>query len=103
MGRPTIRESLTDRSTPTAPRTAARPRRREDAMTALLPRAARGTGAAPRRRRRDDRRVAWLFIAPVLIGFAVFYLYPTIRGVWWSFTDYSLLGDPTFVGVKNYA
>lgn len=72
-------------------------------MTALLPRAARGTGAAPRRRRRDDRRVAWLFIAPVLIGFAVFYLYPTIRGVWWSFTDYSLLGDPTFVGVKNYA
>jgi len=72
-------------------------------MTALLPRAARGTGALPRRRRRDDRRVAWLFIAPVLIGFAVFYLYPTVRGVWWSFTDYSLLGDPTFVGVKNYA
>jgi multiple sugar transport system permease protein len=73
-------------------------------MTALLPRAARGTGALPqRRRRRDDRRVAWLFIAPVLIGFAVFYLYPTVRGVWWSFTDYSLLGDPAFVGVKNYA
>jgi multiple sugar transport system permease protein len=73
-------------------------------MTALLPRAARGTGALPqRRRRRDDRRVAWLFIAPVLIGFAVFYLYPTVRGVWWSFTDYSLLGDPAFVGMKNYA
>lgn len=55
------------------------------------------------RRMRDDRRVAMLFIAPVLIGFAVFYLYPTIRGVWWSFTDYSLLGDANFVGLDNYA
>jgi multiple sugar transport system permease protein len=75
-------------------------------MTALLTRAtapAGAHGAGPRRRRRDDRKVALLFIAPVLIGFAVFYLYPTIRGLWWSFTDYSLLGDPTFVGVENYA
>src|SRR6478735_966379 len=74
-------------------------------MTALLTRAAvRGGAPGTRpRRRRDDRTVALLFIAPVLIGFAVFYLYPTIRGVWWSFTDYSLLGDPTFVGVENYA
>ncbi|WP_025159026.1 carbohydrate ABC transporter permease [Leifsonia aquatica] len=73
-------------------------------MTALLPRAAtRGRSPRlPRRRLRDDRRVAWLFIAPVLIGFAVFYLYPTIRGFWWSFTDYSLLTDPSFVGIDNY-
>jgi multiple sugar transport system permease protein len=55
------------------------------------------------RRRRDDRRVALLFISPVLLGFAVFYLYPTIRGIWWSFTDYSLLGDANFVGLENYA
>src|SRR5690242_19430215 len=74
-------------------------------MTALSPRAANRAGVLPRRKRRlrDDRRVAWFFIAPVLIGFAVFYLYPTIRGAWWSFTDYSLLGDPEFVGLKNYA
>jgi multiple sugar transport system permease protein len=39
----------------------------------------------------------------VLLGFAVFYLYPTIRGIWWSFTDYSLLGDANFVGLENYA
>jgi multiple sugar transport system permease protein len=56
-----------------------------------------------RRRRRDDTRVALLFIAPVLVGFAVFYLYPTVRGLWWSFTDYSLVGDATFVGLENYA
>ena len=55
------------------------------------------------RRHRDDRRVAPLFIVPVLLGFAVFYLYPTIRGIWWSLTDYTLIGTPTFVGLDNYA
>jgi multiple sugar transport system permease protein len=55
------------------------------------------------RRRRDDRRIAWLFLLPVLLGFAVFYLYPTVRGAWYSLTDYSLLTTPTFVGADNYA
>jgi len=53
-------------------------------------------------RRRDDRRAAWLFLLPVLVGFAVFYLYPTIRGAWYSLTDYSLLNTPVFVGGANY-
>jgi multiple sugar transport system permease protein len=60
------------------------------------------TAAAPVAKRRDDRRVAWLFLLPVLAGFAVFYLYPTLRGVWYSLTDYSLLGTPSFVGADNY-
>nr|BFE57552.1 sugar ABC transporter permease [Dactylosporangium thailandense] len=55
------------------------------------------------RRARDDRWVAWLFLAPVLLGFAVFYLYPTVRGVWYSVTDYSLLNTPNFVGADNYS
>ncbi|MFC5004627.1 carbohydrate ABC transporter permease [Dactylosporangium cerinum] len=61
-------------------------------------------GPAPggARRHRDDRRVAWLFLAPVLVGFAVFYLYPTVRGVWYSLTDYSLLNTPSYVGADNY-
>ncbi|WP_084558106.1 carbohydrate ABC transporter permease [Hamadaea tsunoensis] len=58
-------------------------------------------GAAARRKR-DDRRVAPLFLLPVLIGFALFYVYPTIRGVWFSVTDYSLLNTPSFVGADNY-
>jgi multiple sugar transport system permease protein len=77
-------------------------------VTAALSRpAVRGEAvAAPasrRRRPRDDRRVAWLFLAPVLVGFAVFYGYPTVRGVWFSLTDYSLLNTPSFVGGDNYA
>jgi multiple sugar transport system permease protein len=76
-------------------------------MTAALTRAtARGevaTALTPRRRRRDDRRVAWVFLAPVLVAFAVFYAYPTLRGVWFSLTDYSMLNTPSFVGGDNYA
>ncbi|TDD63392.1 sugar ABC transporter permease [Kribbella antibiotica] len=53
-------------------------------------------------RRRDDRRVGWLFLLPVIAGFQIFYAYPTVRGVWYSLTDYSLLNEPTFVGGDNY-
>jgi multiple sugar transport system permease protein len=55
-----------------------------------------------RRKRRDDRRVGWLFLLPVIVGFLVFYAYPTVQGVWYSFTDYSLLNDPSYVGADNY-
>ncbi|WP_426593806.1 carbohydrate ABC transporter permease [Cellulomonas sp. McL0617] len=61
------------------------------------------TALPARRGSRGDGRVALFFIAPVLIGFGVFYLYPTVRGLWWSFTDYSLLAAPDFIGVQNYA
>jgi multiple sugar transport system permease protein len=64
-----------------------------------------GAGRRVRGRRRglrDDRRVGWWFIAPVLVGFAVFYAYPTVRGIWYSVTDYSLLADPKYVGGDNY-
>ncbi|GAB2625499.1 sugar ABC transporter permease [Paractinoplanes abujensis] len=53
-------------------------------------------------RRRDDRRAAWWFLAPVLAGFTVFYGYPAIRGAWYSVTDYTMLGTPAFVGADNY-
>jgi len=52
---------------------------------------------------RGDGRIALLFVAPVLLGFAVFYLYPALRGLYWSFTDYSLLSEPEFVGLENYS
>lgn len=51
---------------------------------------------------RDDRRAAWLFLLPVLVGFAVFYGYPAARGVWYSVTDYNMLNTATYVGVENY-
>ncbi|GAB4098228.1 sugar ABC transporter permease [Sinomonas halotolerans] len=50
-----------------------------------------------------DFKVALLFIAPAMIGFIAFFLVPTIRGVYLSFTEYSILGDPEWIGGKNYA
>ncbi|GAA5040488.1 multiple sugar transport system permease protein [Thermocatellispora tengchongensis] len=61
---------------------------------------------APRRRRarpRDDRRAAWIFLIPAIAGFVIFYGYPTVRGFWYSLTDYNLLTDPAYVGGDNYA
>ncbi|MGJ6963353.1 carbohydrate ABC transporter permease [Streptosporangium sp. G11] len=74
--------------------------------TRLAAGAARRSGPAGhgvgRRKRRDDRRVGWLFLLPVIVGFLVFYAYPTVQGVWYSLTDYSLLNDPSYVGADNY-
>jgi multiple sugar transport system permease protein len=74
---------------------------------AVAPRRTSATAGARRGRagggpRRGDARVAWLFLAPALVGFALFYLYPTVRGVYFSFTDYDLLSPPHSVGAANY-
>ena len=52
---------------------------------------------------KGDLGFALLFILPAAIGFLTFYLYPTIRGIYFSLTRYSLLGQPTFIGFSNYA
>lgn len=55
-----------------------------------------------KRRGQSDLKIALFFIAPAMIGFIVFYLVPTLRGIYLSFTEYSILGDPTWIGAANY-
>ncbi|WP_328498766.1 sugar ABC transporter permease [Streptomyces sp. NBC_00414] len=81
--------------------TAVAPPRKSNGSDPGDPAAARAPVGA--RRRRDDRRAAWLFLAPALIGFALFYAYPTLQGIYYSLTDYNLLSDPTFAGADNYS
>ncbi|MFZ3573677.1 carbohydrate ABC transporter permease [Streptomyces sp. BH097] len=63
---------------------------------------------APRQKRRKRKRplgdgaIAALFIAPAMLGFAVFLLWPTLRGIWLSFTRFNLLTPPEWVGLANY-
>ncbi len=45
---------------------------------------------------------AYLFILPCMIGFVVFYLFPTLRGFFISTTQWNLLSDPQSVGFENY-
>lgn len=56
----------------------------------------------PRGCRTGDLGVALLFLAPASIGFVAFYLMPSLRGVWFSFTDRNLVGSGEFVGTANY-
>ena len=53
-------------------------------------------------RKRDDTRLALLFILPALIGFVVFMVWPTLRGIYLSFTKFNLLTPPEFNGLDNY-
>ena len=51
---------------------------------------------------RSDLLLAVAMIAPAFVGFIVFLLWPTLNGIWLSFTNYNLLTQPEFVGFKNY-
>ncbi len=59
----------------------------------------RGTDRPPGR---GDLGMALIFILPAAIGFLVFYLYPFIRGFYFSLTKYNLLGTPHFIGFDNF-
>ncbi|ADI07233.1 carbohydrate ABC transporter membrane protein [Streptomyces bingchenggensis BCW-1] len=53
-------------------------------------------------RERGDGALAALFIAPALLGFLVFLLWPTLRGIYLSFTRFNLLTPAKWVGLDNY-
>jgi multiple sugar transport system permease protein len=61
-----------------------------------------GGRSRSRPRRRDDTRLALIFLAPALVGFLLFYIWPTIRGIYLSFTKFNLLTPPQFNGLDNY-
>lgn len=51
-------------------------------------------------RTRDSR--GYLYIAPWVIGYAIFNIYPLLRTIYLSFTNYNLFLTPQWVGFKNY-
>lgn len=55
-----------------------------------------------RQRPRQDTKLALAFIAPATIGFVLFLGWPTLRGIWLSFTSFNLLTPSEFVGLANY-
>jgi multiple sugar transport system permease protein len=65
--------------------------------------AAQAAVPAPKlKMRRNDLGVALLFLAPALVGLTVFYLWPALRGVYLSFTEYNLLRPAEWIGFDNY-
>src|SRR4030042_2931127 len=51
---------------------------------------------------KGDNISGYAFIGPWLIGFLAFSLIPIISSVYFSLTDYDLLSEPIFNGVKNF-
>ena len=43
-----------------------------------------------------------LYLMPWMIGILVFVVYPFGTSLYYSFTDYSMLSEPNFVGLANY-
>lgn len=52
--------------------------------------------------RRNQWKIALLFLLPYLVIFSVFRFVPSVGGLLVSFFDWSLGGDPKFIGVDNY-
>ena len=51
------------------------------------------------------RNYKWgiLFISPWLVGFFGLQLYPLLQSLYYSFTDFSILSDGKWIGIRNYA
>lgn len=45
---------------------------------------------------------AYIFIAPVTIGLLIFYIWPFIQNIWFSFNDVNKFNVATFTGLANY-
>jgi multiple sugar transport system permease protein len=51
-----------------------------------------------------SRRQYWglIFVLPTVIFFVIFFLYPILTGIYYSFTNFTLLRPPVWVGLQNY-
>lgn len=52
--------------------------------------------------KRRDILSAMFFIGPLFLGLFVFYLFPMIQSVFYSFTKWGMFGGNTFTGLANY-
>lgn len=52
--------------------------------------------------RQRKKWTGFFYVLPWVIGFLIFQFYPFIASFCYSFTDYTLLNTPKFVGLTNY-
>lgn len=62
----------------------------------------KGAGRKADRRRPSTVIAGYLFLAPALIFYAVFELWPIIQTAWYSFYDWNGIDASTFIGIDNY-
>ncbi|PUU95284.1 MAG: multiple sugar transport system permease protein [Halanaerobium sp.] len=49
-----------------------------------------------------ENLTGYVFILPWLIGFLAFLAFPLLRSLYYSLTEYTIVGDPSWVGLRNY-
>ena len=62
--------------------------------------------------RKHNAQVAWkkmkvskncyIFLAPYAILFTMFFVFPVVASIYFSFTYYNILEPPRFIGLNNY-
>ncbi len=52
---------------------------------------------------RREARTGYVFAMPWFVGFGVFLAYPIVASLYFSFTEYSVLKPPVWVGGSNYS
>lgn len=53
-------------------------------------------------REKKDWIAGYIFIAPVTIGLIIFYIWPFIQNIWFSFNDVNTFNVATWCGIDNY-
>ncbi|MEF9840216.1 MAG: sugar ABC transporter permease [Lachnospiraceae bacterium] len=53
-------------------------------------------------RKMHDWFAAYVFIAPLVIGLGLFYVFPFVQNIWFSFNDVNKFNVATFAGLDNY-
>ena len=62
--------------------------------------AARPARSSRARRRRN--LVTLALLSPALLGLAIFFVYPLVASVYYSFTRFDLVSAPQWIGLRNY-
>ena len=55
-----------------------------------------------RRKLSPMRKWGWLFLGPVVIAFAIVFVWPFCQGIYLSFCKFTLIRDAKFNGISNY-
>jgi multiple sugar transport system permease protein len=71
-------------------------------LTIERPPAVAARAARPRHIDRRENLAGFAFLSPWLLGFVLIIAGPVVASLYFSFTDYSLLGTATWVGSENY-
>jgi multiple sugar transport system permease protein len=57
---------------------------------------------ASRPKYRKGWRIAWVFVAPFLLFYCLFLIYPAFQVAWLSLTNSDIAGQGRFIGLANY-